>query len=174
MRTLLMSLVVAAQEPPPEPADVGVLGAAEPLLVTDYSVDVLREGPAYQASAHVSLRNPRSSVVEGVALVPLPESAIARGFLAENGSVAMRGVVRSRDRAIDVYRGITRAVAVGRDPAILERLSDRWMRATIAPACAPPGVGSGRPPGSKARCCTPSATPSSPAWPARARAPSTS
>jgi len=126
--------LLAAQEAPPAPANVGVLGAAEPLLVTDYHVDVLREGPAYQASTVVVLRNPRSTAVEGVALIPVPESAIPRGFLAENGDVRMKGVVRSRERAVDVYRGITRSPpADGKDPAILERLGDRWLRATVSP-----------------------------------------
>ncbi len=127
----------AAQEAPPAPPDVGVLGAAEPLLVTDYHVDVLREGPAYQASAGVVLRNPRSMAVEGVALVPIPEQAISRGLLAENGDVRMKGVVRAREGAIDVYRGITRGrPSGGRDPAVLERLGDRWMRATVSPIAA--------------------------------------
>ena len=120
--------------------DVGVLGDAQPLLVTDYSVEVVGEGPAFQASAVVELRNPRLDAVEGVALIPLPRGAIARGFLAFNGDTRLNGVVRARDGAIDVYRGITRAPARGRDPAVLERLNDRWMRATVAPVAAQAAV----------------------------------
>jgi hypothetical protein len=129
--------VASAQEAPPVPADAGVLGEAEPLLLTEYRVDVVREGPAYQATAELVLRNPRATPVEGVALVPVPDPSIARGFLVANGDVRMKGVVRSRDRAVDVYRGITRArPSGGRDPAVLERLGPSWMRATIAPIAA--------------------------------------
>ena len=83
-----------------QPADVGVLGAAQPLLPLEYQVEVVGEGPVYQAVAHLQFRNPRLRVVEGVALVPMPAGAIPRGVLVVNGTTKMRGVVRSRTREI--------------------------------------------------------------------------
>jgi hypothetical protein len=121
-----------------QPADVGVLGAAQPLLPVEYQVEVVGEGPVYQAVAHLQFRNPRLRVVEGVALVPMPAGAIPRGVLVVNGATKMRGVVRSRTRAVDAYRRITRGS--GRDPAIVEQLGDRWLRATLSPVAADDSV----------------------------------
>jgi len=121
-----------------QPADVGVLGAAQPLLPVEYQVEVVGEGPVYQAVAHLQFRNPRLRVVEGVALVPMPAGAIPRGVLVVNGATKMRGVVRSRTRAVDAYRQITRGS--GRDPAVVEQLGDRWLRATLSPVAADDSV----------------------------------
>jgi hypothetical protein len=117
------------------PPEVGVLGGAEPLLPLDYRVDLRDEGPVYQAVAHLSFRNARARTVEGVALVPIAPGSIPRGVLVANGATKMRGVVRSRTRAVDAYRNLTRGLP-GRDPAVVEQLDDRWLKATLAPVAA--------------------------------------
>ena len=135
---VLAATATASAQDDLQPADVGVLGAAQPLLPVEYQVEVVGEGPVYQAVAHLQFRNPRLRVVEGVALVPMPAGAIPRGVLVVNGATKMRGVVRSRTRAVDAYRQITRGS--GRDPAVVEQLGDRWLRATLSPVAADDSV----------------------------------
>jgi len=143
MRPLALPLLLAfagsaAAQDAVRPSDVGVMGPAQPLLPIDYKVEVRGEGPVYQAVAHLQFRNPRLRVVEGVALIPIPAGAIARGVLVVNGATKMRGVVRARTGAVDAYRQLTRGS--GRDPAVVEQLDDRWLRATLSPVAADDAV----------------------------------
>jgi hypothetical protein len=133
----LLSLALAsagsAQEIHPLPDfDEGALGTAQPLVVRDSEWSVESQGPVYQATLDVEFRNPRTNVVEAVCYLPCPDRAAGRGFLVDNGGQIMRGEVRSYDRAIRTYRRITREPRP-RDPAILERINDDWLRVTVAP-----------------------------------------
>ena len=121
------------------PAETGVLGGAVPLLPLDYRVELRDEGPVYQAVAHLDFRNARMNTIEGVALVPIPADSIPRGVLVVNGTTRMRGVVRSRDRAVDAYRSLTRGQP-DRDPDVVELLDERWLKATLAPVAADDSV----------------------------------
>jgi hypothetical protein len=136
---VVLSSAQARAEDDKRPPEVGVLGGAEPLLPIRYRVDVRDEGPVYQAVAHLTFRNAKLRTVEGVALVPIAPDSIPRGVLVVNGATQMRGVVRSRDRAVDAYRNLTRAHP-GRDPAVVERLDDLWLKATLAPVAADDAV----------------------------------
>lgn len=135
-----LSSASANAEDDKRPPEIGVLGnGAEPLLPIRYRVDVRDEGPVYQAVAHLTFRNAKLRTIEGVALVPIAPDSIPRGVLVVNGSTQMRGVVRSRDRAVDAYRNLTRGQP-GRDPAVVERLDDLWLKATLAPVAADDAV----------------------------------
>src|SRR5262245_20327065 len=137
---LALSSAPASAEDERRPPEVGVLGGgALPLLPIAYRVDLRDEGPVYQAVAHLAFRNARMRTVEGVALVPIAPDSIPRGVLVVNGTTRMRGVVRSRDRAVDAYRILTRGLP-GRDPAVVERLDDLWLKATLSPVAADDSV----------------------------------
>lgn len=120
-------------ETPLDPSE-GVLGPALALQVRSAEWTLSTDGPAFQATLEVHYRNPTSDTIEGVALLPAPVGALERGFVVDNAGLRLEGQVRSRDRALGAYGRITRPVRpTGRDPAVLERMADDLLRATIAP-----------------------------------------
>ena len=119
---------------PPKDWEEGVLGDAVPLVLEEANLEFFNDGPAVQSNLILRFKNPSRRITEGVCYIPVSDRVVERDFTVDNDGVFMQGHVRQRDRVIRVYRDITRPPPRRqKDPAVLERIDENWLRATISP-----------------------------------------
>jgi hypothetical protein len=106
--------------------------ASSPGSVQIAGVDVAVEILEQVATTTVDLQiiNPSPARLEAEILLPVPDSAVLRGFTFLGSAAEPRAELLARDEARSVYDSI---VARTRDPALLEFLGCQLIRSTVFP-----------------------------------------
>lgn len=100
------------------------------VTIDKHLVDVRVEAGAASTEITQVFRNPHRSVLEGVYLFPIPETASLTEFSMEMNGKLVQGEVLERDQARGIYESIVRR---SRDPGLLEYAGKRLFRARVFP-----------------------------------------
>ena len=132
----LLPFVARAESYPPIPADAAALmllstddGSWTPAVTLSSEWDVTVTGSVARATLRQRFRNESSSCVEGIYVLPLPDSAAVDSLRIHIGDRVIEGVVRERDAARVEYDAARRE---GRSAALLEQFRPNVFRISIA------------------------------------------
>ncbi|MFV8749428.1 VIT domain-containing protein [Nannocystaceae bacterium ST9] len=103
---------------------------ALPLQISRQTVDVAIEGNLAETRVDQRFFNPSERDVEGWYWFTVPEDAMLVGFALETNGVLVEGEIVERQQAVATYE---RAAASDDNPALLEWIDDRTVRARIYP-----------------------------------------
>jgi Ca-activated chloride channel homolog len=107
------------QTPPQHPIDLSAFGVTGTI-----------DDQAATLTYKMTFRNPGSTRLEGVLLMPLPENAALNGFKMTVAGKEANAEVLDSKQATTIYEGI---VARQRDPGLLELIGERTLRARVFP-----------------------------------------
>jgi Ca-activated chloride channel family protein len=103
---------------------------ALPLQISRQTVDVAIEGGLAETRVDQRFFNPSERDVEGWYWFTIPEDAMLVGFALETNGVLVEGEIVEKQQAVATYE---RAAASDDNPALLEWIDDRTVRARIYP-----------------------------------------
>lgn len=115
--------------PVPQPGPVAP-PEATPLTVSGYRVEGHIQDQVANLTFNVSFRNPTDRIMEGVLVFPVPADTVLSGLTMTAGGKEMKGELLDAAQATTIYENIVRQQ---RDPALLELIGERLVRAKVFP-----------------------------------------
>ena len=100
------------------------------LAFSGYRVDGTVDDQTADLSFDITFHNPTPQRLEGVLLVPIPADTVLSGFTMTVNGRKMNGELLESDKASTIYQGIVSRL---RDPALLELVGERLLRAKVFP-----------------------------------------
>jgi Ca-activated chloride channel family protein len=105
-------------------------GRAATVRIEEVRAEVSIRGQVSTTMLQVKLRNPTSARLEAEVLLPVPESAIVRGFAYEGSASEPTAQLFAKDEARQIYN---RIVSQARDPGLLEFVGYNLIRSSVFP-----------------------------------------
>jgi Ca-activated chloride channel family protein len=111
--------------PMPQPQPEGTV-----MTFSGYRVDGIVADQTADLAFDITFHNPTQQRLEGVLLIPIPADTVLSGFNMTVNGHKMNGELLESDKASTIYQGI---VSRMRDPALLELVGERLLRAKVFP-----------------------------------------
>ncbi|MCX5797107.1 MAG: VIT and VWA domain-containing protein [Elusimicrobia bacterium] len=112
-------------QPQPLPQPEGTV-----MTFSGYRVDGTVADQTADLSFDITFHNPTQQRLEGVLLIPIPADTVLSGFTMTVNGHKMNGELLESDKASAIYQGIVNRM---RDPALLELVGERLLRAKVFP-----------------------------------------
>jgi len=100
------------------------------MTFSGYRVDGTVDDQTADLAFDITFHNPTPQRLEGVLLVPIPADTVLSGFTMTVNGHKMNGELLESDKASAIYQGIVSRL---RDPALLELVGERLLRAKVFP-----------------------------------------
>ena len=101
-----------------------------PLSITRHRVHAEIAEGLVKTSVEETFYNSSARQLEGFYMFPLPDGAVASGFVMKIGGKEVKGEILEKDKARSIYEGIVRRA---KDPGLLEYAGQGLIRARVFP-----------------------------------------